>query len=126
MKKLILLLCVALFVCSNIKAEEKYSKINLSHDAQNKEKIDGRSTIDSILQAFYVESSESVLVCFGYPLGAVSVIIENLDTGAYVQDTIASDSGIIILNSPVGNGECIIYFLLTDGTVYVGSFVKCI
>lgn len=100
LKKFWTLVCVGLFVSIPIKADGYEVEINLTHETPNKESYDGRSDINSPLQAYYVVSTHNVIISFAYELGDVVVSIENLDTGNYVQEVISSNQGIAFLATP--------------------------
>lgn len=74
------------------------------------------------ISASYYPTLSSLLLDFRYDLGAVTVSLENLDTGAVAQSVIIALPGAQLLPVSCDTGSYRITFTLTNGRVYTGTF----
>jgi len=74
------------------------------------------------IEASYSPSLSCLELTFSENLGAVTVRIENLTTGAYSQTVINAVQGSQYLPITGDAGEYEITFTLLDGHIYIGTF----
>lgn len=74
------------------------------------------------IEAAYYPSMSTIMVNFLYPLGIVSVEIENQTTGTYAQTNVNASQGVhpFLISGTVGHWT--ITFTLSNGKVYFGEF----
>ena len=74
------------------------------------------------IEAAYYPSMSTIMVNFLYPLGIVSVEIENQTTGTYAQTNVNASQGVHPFLISGTAGHWTITFTLSNGKVYFGEF----
>ena len=74
------------------------------------------------IEAMYWAAASSIIVYFLADLGPVSVVIENLSTGSYVQTVMNARQGVYPFRISGEEGIYRISFTLSNGHRYAGMF----
>lgn len=117
---LLLMLCIALSAHAQ---DRKDQNVDFQIVAQDDISVPMyRSVVSVPVYGYYTSSLNALCLSFDQAFGNVTVCIENLSTGEYVEEVINAGVAFSVIALPGASGLYHVSFVLPSGAEYFGEF----